>query len=368
MGDLTKEGILKSNNQQWSSSAKIEAEGLEWLYNDPTAQQTNESKLESYLLGESIPGARGELQKTSELEDSKLGSLLKDESSNRVYEQTLNKFREDPLFIIKKLEMQQKQVIDKYAAIASNFDKRRKELSRHSDKKQSETRRSSREKHREGRHRSSRERRSERHSRRSEERHRESHRRDHRDGDRDRDRDRHSRSTGHKHEKEDTHRHRRRDRSPSPDERGSRKRRSPSPEPQPKRKKGPEVPRKYDPLKYAFGVNDDICPPDEILATAKRREEEARAREMDRLESTSVHKDEASLLEEMRREGSSHIREKIENIAKLDLIESVLEKSQSTAKRDYISTVKRQAFDSADMAGLIRRKASKQQDPFNDNI
>ncbi|UKK00902.2 hypothetical protein MACK_000976 [Theileria orientalis] len=366
MGDLTKESILKSNNQQWSSSAKIEAEGLEWLYNDPTAQQTNESKLESYLLGESIPGARGELQKTSELEDSKLGSLLKDETSNRVYEQTLNKFREDPLFIIKKLEMQQKQVLDKYSAIASNFDKKRKELSRRSDKKHTETHRSSRDKPHERRHRSSREPRSDRRSRRSEERHRDSHRRDHRDGDRDR--HKHSRSSDHKHRKDDKHRHRRRDRTPSPDDRRSRKLRSPSPEPEPKRKKGPEVPRKYDPLKYAFGVNDDICPPDEILETAKRREREARAREIDRLESSTVHRDEASLLEEMRQEGSSHIREKIENIAKLDLIESVIEKAESPAKRDYISTVKRQAFDSADMAGIIRRKASKQQDPFNENI
>ncbi|UKJ88508.1 hypothetical protein MACJ_000952 [Theileria orientalis] len=366
MGDLTKEGILKSNNQQWSSSAKIEAEGLEWLYNDPTAQQINESKLESYLLGESIPGARGELQKTSELEDSKLGSLLKDETSNRVYEQTLNKFREDPLFIIKKLEMQQKQVLDKYSAIASNFDKKRKELSRHSDKKHTETHRSSRDKLHEYSHRSSREHRSERHSRRSEERHRDSHRRDHRD----RDRNKHSRSRDHKHREDDRHRHRRRGRTPSPDDLRPRKRRSPSPspEPEPKRKKGPEVPRKYNPLKYAFGVNDDICPPDEILETAKRKEQEARAREMDRLESSSVQKNEASLLEAMRQEGSSHIREKIENIAKLDLIESVIETKGSTAKRDYISTVKRQAFDSADMAGTIRRKASKQQDPFNDNI
>lgn len=109
--------LVRNNNRQWTPSSRIEAEGLEWLYADPSAAKNQPNQLEEYLLGKSIEGARGELSKEGIKQDN-AGSLLNEENKDRSLDTMLSKFREDPLFIIKKAELHQKQVLQKYESLA----------------------------------------------------------------------------------------------------------------------------------------------------------------------------------------------------------------------------------------------------------
>ncbi|EKX74388.1 conserved hypothetical protein [Theileria equi strain WA] len=393
MSDLTKEKILKADERQWTSSSRIEAEGLEWLYTDPNAVNKKEKDLEAYLLGRSIPGAKGELQKTSELVTSAPGSLLNDTSSNKTYDETINKFREDPLFIIKKIEMRQKQVMDKYASLANNYNKKRqddkdvkyKETSRESDSPYDE-------RHRDKYSRNDRHDSRDKHLGR-ERKHRYHHRDKYEDSDSYEQRSRYVSSRNRR--SVDRHRsiskgryHKRRNRSHSssisrdnmPNNRickeksyetkkyRSRSRSMDKNTDVQKSQRGPNRPKREDPLKYAFGVTDDILPPKEIIETGIERENEMKRRQEIKSKLAKQERDEAAKLEEMKAEGTERIKEKLQNIAKMELIERAIEKRESELKSSYIAKVQKQAYDSFDMAERIRRKASKQIDPFNDAI
>ncbi|CDR97687.1 hypothetical protein, conserved [Babesia bigemina] len=111
-----KDSLVRENDRQWTLSNRVEAEGLEWLYADPSAAKQKEGNLEEYLLGKSIEGARGELARDP-IDHAAAGSLLADTAEGQPLDDTLNKFREDPLFIIKKIELHQRQVMKKYESL-----------------------------------------------------------------------------------------------------------------------------------------------------------------------------------------------------------------------------------------------------------
>ncbi|GBE62242.1 pre-mRNA splicing protein, putative [Babesia ovata] len=113
-----KESLVRENDRQWTLSNRVEAEGLEWLYADPSANKQREGNLEEYLLGKSIEGARGELARDP-IDHAAAGSLLADTADGKPLDDTLNKFREDPLFIIKKIELHQRQVMKKYESLVN---------------------------------------------------------------------------------------------------------------------------------------------------------------------------------------------------------------------------------------------------------
>ncbi|GIX65677.1 pre-mRNA splicing protein, putative [Babesia caballi] len=117
MAGRAEDSLVRDNERQWTVSNRVEAEGLEWLYADPSAAKKDTSNLEAYLLGKSIEGARGELGR-EKIDPSAAGSLLAEASEGAPVDDTLNKFREDPLFIIKKVELHQRQVMQKYASLA----------------------------------------------------------------------------------------------------------------------------------------------------------------------------------------------------------------------------------------------------------
>ncbi|ORM40461.1 uncharacterized protein BXIN_1957 [Babesia sp. Xinjiang] len=117
MEERTEDSLVRDNNRQWTLSNRVEAEGLEWLYTDPSAGKQSANQLEEYLLGKSIEGARGELGRET-IDQTAAGSLLADVSGGQAVDDTLSKFREDPLFVIKKIEMHQRQVLQKYESLA----------------------------------------------------------------------------------------------------------------------------------------------------------------------------------------------------------------------------------------------------------
>ncbi|GFE53849.1 pre-mRNA splicing factor, putative [Babesia ovis] len=117
MAEGAEDSLIRDNNRQWTLCNRVEAEGLEWLYADPTASKNSANQLEEYLLGKSIEGARGELGREP-IDQTAAGSLLADNAGGNAVDQALSKFREDPLFVIKKVELHQKQVMKKYESLA----------------------------------------------------------------------------------------------------------------------------------------------------------------------------------------------------------------------------------------------------------
>ncbi|EAN34428.1 Pre-mRNA splicing factor family protein [Theileria parva strain Muguga] len=340
---------------KWTGSSKIEAEGLEWLYNDPTQQQNN---LESYLLGESIPGARGELRRP-ESDDKSVGSVLTD--SSRVYEQTLNKFREDPLFIIKKLETQQQQIIHKYSNLKA---KQRKfgdsQRDTHRDKGRERDTHRGREREGEGATNRYRDRERELHKHRDSERelHKHSERELHKDRGRGRERERYRRSRSNSPHRKSHKSHNKPDSKSrrsdiSHDKLDSKSDKSPV-----RRVKGPERPRRYDPMKYAFGVNEDICPPDEILETANRKMQIELLNKLTEPTEHVVSVDEQ--LDSMIQEGKLHIKDKLNKISQLqNTDEKELTAVDSVKREEYLMSIKKKAFEEANLSNILKHKHNK---------
>ncbi|KAK2198157.1 Pre-mRNA splicing factor [Babesia duncani] len=351
---FSKEDILKSDKQQWSISNKIEAEGLEWLYADPNAAENKEKEAEQYLLGKIIPGARGEFTKVDSI-GGKSGSLLNESTSNRTYDDTVNLLREDPLFVIKKIEMQQKQIRDKYESLAKDYFKApqaSESNSRYNNDKRKESKDDRRDKYTSRRH------------------HRESDESRH-----DRYDDRHDRKKSHRNRHHrDYHFKRRsheRERSHDSDDEKQTRRRSHSNHRDnhetSKRKKGPQLPTK-DPIEYAFGVTDDILPPTAIQETAKRRELEMQKHKRMGQVIYADEFDDQTKLQEMQDMGVEHVQNKLREIEAMERARAKMEREAQEVKTSYIAKVQHQTFDSANLAQRIHKKAAKQRDLFNDDL
>ncbi|XP_953580.1 uncharacterized protein TA09635 [Theileria annulata] len=424
MDEINKE-LIEKNKNQWISSNKIESEGLEWLYNDPTIQNNNQ--LELYLLGKSIPGSREELKK---LDEKSIGSLLNTEETN-LYEQTLNKFREDPLYIIKKLETQQQQIINKYTNLnqyihntstkgegastvreknnstkiattgkGANFTAMECTPGKGANFTAMESRDRSRERTRDRRS-SSRDKERDRYrSRRIRSRDRDRSRdKDRRSLSKDRYRDRYRRSPSrdrHR-DKDRTRNSYRKSKSNSPDRKYNKSNspyRKSTNENSPDRKyeenlnkeklKGPEKPKKYNPMKYAFGVNDDICPPIEILQTAKLKQlQQEKEQSKEQLEQSKEQSDEQSVQrehqsvqrehhsvqrehhsverEQMLNEGKLYIKDKLDKLSNVNITNDItnITNVDENLKEEYLMKIKRKLFENTNLSNIIKHKIHK---------
>ncbi|EDO05477.1 Pre-mRNA splicing factor family protein [Babesia bovis T2Bo] len=505
MYDDAEASLVRDNNRQWTLSNRVEAEGLEWLYADPSANKSNANQLEEYLLGKSIEGARGEIGR-EHVDQTACGSLLSDAAAVGPVDQTLSKFREDPLFVIKKVELHQKQVLKKYESLvraktaladvvsehsnigekscgnrksrstrghrASNtLESRRVEHDRYRsyiDDEHSSRKRSSNYRNKEERS-STRYRSRSRdscvsvesyyteykdrsgHHRRNNRLHRErrSHDRVHsvsntsvKDRRRDRARNRlaggvssgsddssvivERRLKGNPRER-NSHssrcrgnrggtsftRHGSRDSSPTSRESHFRmydndidssqkrmdKRDAPNFEKyrptsrkdlvrsdirsnssggaekvdtklpaerqeheeikvSTKPKLGPQVPRKGDPLKYAFGVTQDILPPQAIQDRAARRNHEMFERERNK-QKLYESSDPNDRLEQMQSHGASHLKERLEQMEAHESTVKYMEREDRHQRYDYISAVKKHAFESAKLSEHVRQRGSR---------
>lgn len=242
--------------------------------------------------------------------------MFNDSSHNKTYDDTLSKFREDPLFIIKKIELQQKQLVNKYESLTTGYTKRDLH-SRYKNRNYSPI--NSRNKHLD---------RSKLYYK--------------------RDRKRHSPSRSSSACREDNLKQRSKTVSC----------------------KGPQLPHIKDTFQYAFAASDDVLPPSAIIQTARIKQENNKWES--RHTSTSQHRSDTKhkqmTLEEMQQQGMEHVRNKMEYIAKQRSLQEQKDKDDESIKGNYAATVQKQALNNVKLVDQIKRRASKRHDPFNDEI
>lgn len=51
MAGDAEDSLVRNNNRQWTAASRIEAEGLEWLYADPSAAKNNTNSLVCWAVG-----------------------------------------------------------------------------------------------------------------------------------------------------------------------------------------------------------------------------------------------------------------------------------------------------------------------------